>query len=79
MIFICDKYPQIIKEAVHLYAERFPNCVNSSRSIFLNIIKTFQETESKDNKKHKQIKKATDDGNITNILADKVLNAHVST
>jgi len=46
--------------------------IHSSFSVFLNIVQTFQETGSMDNKK--RIKKATDDGNSTNILAAVALN-----
>jgi len=71
-IFIYGECRQIIRKAVRLYVEKFVNRVHSSFSVFLNIVQTFQETGSMDNKK--RIKKATDDGNSTNILAAVALN-----
>jgi len=50
-----------------LYAERFPDRVHPLFSVSSNIVQTFQEAESVDNKERKRIKKATDDGNSTNI------------
>ncbi|KYM99634.1 hypothetical protein ALC62_09637, partial [Cyphomyrmex costatus] len=70
---------QIVREAVRLYTERFPDRVHPSFSVFSNIVQTFQETGSVDNKKRKRIKKATDDVNLTNILAAVALNPHIST
>ena len=70
---------QIMSEAVHLYAERFPDRVHSLFCFTIhntNIVQTFQETGSVDNKKRKRIKKATDDGNSTNILAAGTLNTY---
>ena len=78
-IFIYGECRQIIRKAVRLYVEKFVNRVHSSFSVFLNIVQTFQETGSVNNKKRKQIKKATDDGNSTNILAVVTLDPHIST
>jgi len=62
-----------------LYAKRFPDRVHPLFSVFSNIVQIFQETGSKNNKKHKRIKKATDDRNSMNILAVVTLNPHIST
>ncbi|KYN04951.1 hypothetical protein ALC62_04167 [Cyphomyrmex costatus] len=80
MIFVYGECRQIMREAVRLYTERFPDRVHPSFSVFSNIVQTFQETGSVDNKKCKRIKKATEsDGNSTNILAAVALNPHIST
>ena len=52
--------------------------IHPSFSVFSNIVQIFQETGSVDNKKRKRIKKATNDGNSTNILAAVALNPHIS-
>ena len=77
MIFVYGECRQIMREAVRLYAKRFPDRVHPSFSIFSNIVQTFQEIGSVDNKKRKRIKKATDDGKSTNILAAVALNPHI--
>ncbi|KYN45069.1 hypothetical protein ALC56_00543 [Trachymyrmex septentrionalis] len=79
MIFVYGKCRQIMREAVRLYAERFPDRVHPSFSVFSSIIKTFQETGSVYNKKCKRIKKATNNENSTNILAAIALNPYIST
>jgi len=54
MIFVYDGYHQIMREAIRLYAERFPDRVHSLFFVFSNIVQTFQETGSMDNKKTNQ-------------------------
>ena len=76
MIFIYDECHQIMREAVRLYAERFPDRVHLSFCFFKHST-NFLRTRSMDNKKRKRIKKATDDGNSTNILAAVALNIHI--
>lgn len=68
MVFIYREYRQIMRAAMRLYAERFPNRARPSRSVFSNIT-YFQETGCVDKNRHQRSKKATDDGNTTNILA----------
>ncbi|KYN31594.1 hypothetical protein ALC56_14092 [Trachymyrmex septentrionalis] len=51
MIFVYGECRQIMREAVRLYAERFPDCVHPSFSVFSNIVQTFQGIGSMDNKK----------------------------
>ena len=46
MIFVYGECRQIMREAVRLYAERFPDRVYPSFSVFSNIVQTFQETEN---------------------------------
>ena len=53
MIFVYGECRQIMREAVRLYAERFPNRVHPSFFVFSNIVQTFQEIGSVDNKKCK--------------------------
>ena len=79
IIFVYGECRQIMREAVHLYAKRFLDRVHPSFSVFfLNIVQTFQKTGNMNNKKRKRIKKATDDGNSTNILVAVALNPHIS-
>ena len=66
-----------MREAVRLYAERFPDRVHLSFCFFKHST-NFLRTRSMDNKKRKRIKKATDDGNSTNILAAVAVNPHIS-
>ena len=68
MTFVYGECRQIMRETVRLYAERFSDRVHPSFSVFSNIVQIFQETGSVDNKKRKRIKKATNNGNSTNIL-----------
>jgi len=79
MVFIYGECRRVTREAVRLYAERFPNRVIPSRSVFSNIIKHFQETGSVDNNKRQRSKKATNDDNTINILAAVAENPNVST
>ena len=79
MIFVYGEWRQIIREAIRLYAERYSDHIHSIFFVFSNIVQTFQETGSVDNKKRKRIKKATDNGNSTNILAAVALNPYIST
>jgi len=74
IIFIYGECHQIMKEAVCLCAEKFPDRVHTSFSVFSNIVQTFQEAGNGwnvDNKKRKRIKKATDDRN-SNISVLKI-------
>ncbi|KZC06752.1 hypothetical protein WN55_07975 [Dufourea novaeangliae] len=79
MIFVYGECRQILRDAVRLYAERFPERVTPSRSAFTNVIKSFQETERVDNKIRRRSKAATDDRNTVNILAAVTQNPHAST
>ena len=51
MIFVCGECRQIMREAVRLYAERFPIVSIPHSLFFSNIVQTFQETGNVDNKK----------------------------
>ncbi|KZC06776.1 hypothetical protein WN55_07549 [Dufourea novaeangliae] len=50
MVFVSGECRQIVRDAVRLYAKRFPERVTPSRSAFTNVIKSFQEIERVDNK-----------------------------
>ncbi|KZC06173.1 hypothetical protein WN55_07346 [Dufourea novaeangliae] len=50
MVFVYEERRQIVRNAVRLYAERFPERVTPSRSAFTHVIKSFQETGRVDNK-----------------------------
>jgi len=43
MLFVYDECRQIMREAVYLYAERFPDRVHPSFFVFSNIVQTFQQ------------------------------------
>lgn len=79
LIFIYGECRQNVRESIRLYAERFPDRAIPSRSVFADIIKTFQETGSVGNKKRLRAKKVTDENNATNILAAVINNPHTST
>ena len=57
MIFVYGECRQIMREAVRLYAERFPDCVHPSFSVFSNIVQTFQGTGNVNNKNANESRK----------------------
>ncbi|KZC07787.1 hypothetical protein WN55_09813 [Dufourea novaeangliae] len=79
MVFVYVECLEIVRDAVRLYAERFPKRVTPSRSAFTNVINSFQETGRVDNKIRRRSKAATDDRNTVNILAAVTQNLHTST
>ncbi|KZC07790.1 hypothetical protein WN55_09816 [Dufourea novaeangliae] len=76
MVFVYGECRQIVRDAVRLYAERFPE---PSRSAFTYVIKSFQETGRVDNKIRRRSKAVTDVRNTVNILAAVTQNPHAST
>ncbi|KAJ8897501.1 hypothetical protein PR048_002848 [Dryococelus australis] len=69
MVFIYGEYQSSIRTAVRLYDERYPNRATPARSVFANIIKTFQETGSIEKKRRQRRKTVTDEGNAIYNLA----------
>ena len=68
-----------MREAIRLYAERFPDRVHPSFCFSKHSTNFLKKREMWIIKKRKQIKKATDDGNSMNILATVALNPHINT
>nr|XP_034195052.1 uncharacterized protein LOC117611224 [Osmia lignaria] len=79
MVIVYGECHRIMREAVRVYGERFPDRRRPSLSVFANIIKTFQETGNVDNKPRNRAKRVTDDGNSINIVAAVIRDPRVST